>query len=147
MHIYTMGHSTMDVDEFIAILKSRGIQLLVDVRRFPTSAKFPHFSRESLSKRLVTEGLGYLWMGDLLGGMRKGWYEGYTQTEDFGHGLSRLEELASRQITCIMCAEKLYFRCHRRFISEKLANKGWEVVHIIEKERVYRHKTRKGEGS
>jgi uncharacterized protein (DUF488 family) len=139
MQIYTVGHSTRSIDEFLGTINTHGIKLVVDVRRFPTSSKFPHFSRDRLSKSLSDAGIAYLWKGDLLGGMRTGGYQAYTQTDDFSRGLSQLEITASQQPTCIMCAEKLFFRCHRRFIADILVQRGWEVIHIIDKSRSSQH--------
>jgi hypothetical protein len=139
--IYSIGHSTRSFEELVELLKAFGIQALADVRRFPTSKKNPHFDREFLEEQLPSRGIEYFWLGDLLGGYRDGGYERYTETEGFRRGLFELEELAREKPTCFMCAEKLYFRCHRRFIADELVKRGWCVLHIIEPGRKpYEHK-------
>ncbi len=138
--IYTVGHSNRSLESFIRLLKSHTIESLVDVRRFPTSRKFPHFSREVLHAVLATVDIEYTWLGDLLGGFRSGGYEAYTQTDDFRTGLSALVSLARRKTVAIMCAESLWFRCHRRFIADELVKKKIDVVHIIDERNVSSHK-------
>ena len=142
MIIYTIGHSNRSLEEFLSLLDHYGIGLVVDVRRFPTSRKYPHFSRESLEAALSSRGIGYAWLGDLLGGYRKGGYRAYMETEEFRRGLERLLELAEGRRTAIMCAERLWFRCHRRFIADALVAMGHEVVHIVEPGREYRHRSK-----
>ncbi|GLI54106.1 DUF488 domain-containing protein [Thermodesulfovibrio yellowstonii] len=138
--IYTIGTSNRSIDEFIEILKKYQIKKAIDVRSFPKSKKFPHFNSERLIEALEKEGIGYFYLGDKLGGFRKGGYENYTKTEEFKRGIEALEELAENSLSVFFCAEKLFFRCHRRFISEVLTQRGWKVIHIVEKERIYEHK-------
>jgi len=111
----------------------------VDVRRFPTS-KFPHFKQETLSQSLGEERLGYYYLGKELGGYRKGGYEAYTQTYDYLRGLELLERMASRCRCAILCAERLPWRCHRRFIGRSLRERGWQVGHIIDEKRLWEDK-------
>lgn len=134
--IYTLGTSTRSEEEFIDLLKAYRIKAVVDVRRFPTS-RWEHFKRERFQEFLEKEHIHYLYLGKKLGGYRKGGYEKYTQSSLFNQGIKRLEEVATQLITGVVCAEKLPWRCHRRFIGEKLKEKGWRVIHIIEKERVW----------
>ena len=141
--IWTIGHSTLREEEFIDLLKNFGIKRLIDVRRFPTSKKYPQFKREHLKRSLEEAGIEYVYLGDLLGGYRKGGYPAYIKTDSFKEGLSRLISLARNKRTVIMCAEKLFFRCHRRFIADELVKRGLKVIHIIDKKRVYEHKTTK----
>ena len=135
--IWSVGHSTRTLEELLDLLKHYKIKIVVDVRRFPTSKKYPWFRRENLEKALKKEGLEYIWLGDRLGGYRKGGYENYMKSAEFMEGVSHLEKIASRDRTVFLCAEKLPFRCHRRFISDELVRRGWRVNHIIEKGRLY----------
>lgn len=129
MRIYTLGTSTRTLEEFLDLLRDHGIRTAVDVRRFPTS-RFSHFTREALEASLRREGIGYLWLGDLLGGYRKGGYEAYMATEDFERGLSRLKAIAQEGTTAFFCSERFPWRCHRRFIALRLREEGWEVVDL-----------------
>jgi uncharacterized protein (DUF488 family) len=105
--------------------------MVIDVRSFPTS-KFPHFKKEALSQSLGEKGLGYIFLGKDLGGYRKGGYEAHTQTHDYLRGMELLERMASRCRCAIFCAERLPWRCHRRFIGRSMQERGWKVLHIIE---------------
>ncbi len=132
MKFYTVGHSNRSFDDFCDILKHYGIQLVVDVRRFPESSKFPHFNRENLEVELDRCGIEYLYLGDLLGGYRDGGYEEYMKTEDFKLGLGKLLFWGIDGKTAILCAEKLWHKCHRKFIADRLVELGHEVWHIID---------------
>lgn len=134
--IYTIGSSRRTEEEFIEILRAYDIENLVDVRSFPKS-KLEHFSKENLSRLLEDGGIGYIYLGKELGGFRKGGYEQYTHTEDFNSGVTKLEEIALQGKTAFMCAERFPWKCHRRFISRELNSRGWKVIHIIEKDRVW----------
>ncbi len=125
--IYTFGHSNYTIEEIREILDFYSIDLVIDVRRFPTS-KFPWLTRESLEERLRNK---YMYLGDKLGGFREGGYEEYIKTEDFREGLEEIIALAENKRIAIMCAEKLWFRCHRRFIAQELASRGFPVAHIL----------------
>lgn len=138
--IYTIGTSNRSIEEFIEILKKYQIETAIDVRSFPQSKKFPHFNSDSFKEALEKEGIRYVYLGKELGGFRKGGYENYTKTEEFAKGIEKLEEIAEQSLSVFFCAEKLFFRCHRRFISEVLKERGWRVFHIVEKERIYEHK-------
>jgi len=130
--IYTIGHSTLPSRDFIALLEYHVIRTVADVRRFPTSRKNPQYAEASLRQTLNASGVQYVWLGDDLGGYRSGGYEAYMQAGGFRQGIARLEELAGRSTTAIMCAEKLSTRCHRRFISNALLERGWRVIHILD---------------
>jgi len=134
--IFTLGSSNRTFEEFVELLRAYAVEMVTDVRSFPTS-KFPHFKREILSKTLGEQGLGYYYLGKELGGYRKGGYEAYTQTYEYLRGLELLERLASRCRCAILCAERLPWRCHRRFIGRSLQERGWKVVHIIDEKRVW----------
>jgi uncharacterized protein (DUF488 family) len=133
--IFTLGTSTRSIEEFLGILQARGIARVCDVRSFPGSRRYPHFSREPLAASLREMGVDFAWLGDMLGGYRKGGYEAHTRTADFEEGLAELERLASETPTAIICAEVLPWRCHRRFIARALEERGWKVVHIIDASR------------
>lgn len=128
--LWTIGHGSRKIDYFISLLEENHIQLLVDVRRFPTS-KTEHFRRERLEELLCSRGIAYVWLGDMLGGFRKEGYENYMLTKEFSKGIEELIKLASEKRTCIMCLEVSPKGCHRRFISMCLSKNGWSVFHII----------------
>jgi len=141
--VYTVGHSSRSLEELIAILKDYKISLVVDVRRFPTSRLFPHFKKESLERALEENGVKYIWLGDLLGGFREGGYLEYMRSEEFEKGFRRLLDLIeSNDRVAILCREKLWFKCHRRFISDKLVREGYKIIHIIDRGRTYERRLR-----
>lgn len=144
-NIWTVGHSNLDLEVFIQILKSFNIQTLVDIRRYPGSRKFPHFNQEDLRVALLKEGIDYLHL-ESLGGRRKpkpdsintGWhndafrgYADYMETEEFAKAINILKKVAAQKTTVIMCSEVLYWRCHRMLISDHLKKHGWSVTHIM----------------
>ncbi|NOX44585.1 MAG: DUF488 domain-containing protein [Caldiserica bacterium] len=129
--IYTVGHSSLTLERFLGLLSRWGIELVADVRRFPTSKKYPHFRREELARALAEAGIGYVFLGEELGGYRKGGYEAYMRTEGFQRGLRRLIGLARERRVAVMCAERDPRGCHRRYIAAALAARGFRVVHIL----------------
>lgn len=134
--IWTVGHSTLPLQEFLDLV--RDIDILADVRRFPASRRHPHFSRESLEAVKP-----YLWFEEL-GGRRQGGgerhpalrnaafraYAAHMESPAFAEALAELEELARSRKTALLCAEGAWFRCHRRLLSDLLAARGWEVLHL-----------------
>lgn len=143
--IYTIGHSTHTMDDFIAMLQSFGISTLADIRHFPGSGKYPHFNKENLSVALKKSGINYIHLEDL-GGRRKvrkdskntRWrnesfrgYADYMETEAFEKGIEKLEAIALEQPTAYMCSEAVWWRCHRSMVSDYLKAKGWTVWHIM----------------
>ena len=151
--IFTIGHSTRSIEEFIDLLQAHGIQLLVDVRRFPASRRYPHFNGPDLALSLQTAGIGYRHM-PALGGRRPsransinlGWrnagfrgYADYMQTEQFWDALEELMRYGEAKRTAIMCAEAVPWRCHRNLISDALVSKGWQVSHILSASKVDHH--------
>ncbi len=130
--VWTIGHSNRSLDYFLSLLREHEIEILADVRRFPTS-KIEHFNREEMEKWMPKQGIRYVWLGEELGGYRRGGYEAYVKTEAFRAGIERLLELAKRWRTCLMCLEPNPRYCHRRFISTYLESIGVEVIHIIKK--------------
>ena len=143
--LYTIGHSTRTLDELISALKAHKIEALVDIRAFPMSRRLPHFNREALEKTLPDAGIAYRWL-PALGGHRKKVrddspnlalrndsfrnYADYMLTEEFQHGVQELVRLAEGSRTAYMCAERVYFRCHRMLVSDWLVAHGHEVLHI-----------------
>lgn len=145
--VFTLGTSTRSMREFLSLLASRGISQVADVRSFPTSRRYPHFSSQAFAAFLAEAGLGYAWFGKELGGYRQGGYEGHMGTPEFLAGLSRLEGWAARAPTAVVCAELLPWRCHRRFIARALEERGWQVVHVIDAARDWKPSGRRGDPS
>lgn len=129
LKIWTMGYGSKDKKEVISMLKSNGIELVVDVRRWPTS-KNEDFKKEKLERWLKENGINYYWLGELLGGYRSGGFEKYIESQSFKEGMKKLLEIASKKRTCILCLEENPKACHRRFIAEYLKLKGFEIIHI-----------------
>jgi uncharacterized protein (DUF488 family) len=154
--LFTIGHSTRTLDDFIALLREFKIEVLVDIRRFPGSRRLPHFNRQDLERTLPPAGIEYIWLEDL-GGRRSGpkpdksqnrgltspgfrHYGDYMQTEQFQKAVQRLIQVASEKTAVIMCAEKLFWKCHRRLLSDYLVAHCVTVKHIIESKRIQPHK-------
>ena len=151
--IYTIGHSTRSFDQLVAVLQGHGVTTLVDIRSFPMSRRLPHFNRESLEQELPRHGIAYVWMKEL-GGRRKKIrddspntglrsesfrnYADYMMTPEFAEGIARLVEIADREKTAIMCAERVYFQCHRMLVSDYLVAHGHTVLHIDDEKRPLR---------
>ncbi|MFQ5801602.1 MAG: DUF488 family protein [Candidatus Methylomirabilales bacterium] len=135
--IYTIGSSTRGFQEFLDLLLSYKIVTLVDVRIFPYSKRFQHFIRESLEENIPSAGLHYIYLGRELGGYRTGGYEVYMQTTDFTKGVEALEAIGREGRAAFMCCERLPWKCHRRFIGSELQRRGWQVIHIIDKDRIW----------
>lgn len=144
--IWTIGHSTRSMEEFLATLLSAGIELLADIRSFPGSRRFPQFNRENLEKVLQENGIGYLLIPQL-GGRRKvvpdshntSWrhpafrgYADYMETESFRQGINILCSEALSRRTAFMCSEALWWRCHRSLVSDYLKSTGWTVIHLTD---------------
>ena len=128
--IWTLGHSNRSQKTFLEMLKEHEIQVLADIRRFPTS-KIEHFKREAMEQWLQKHGIEYVWLGEELGGYRQGGYKAYVRTRLFKDGIERLSEIVRQKGTCMMCLEPNPKYCHRRFISAYLEREDTEVVHII----------------
>jgi uncharacterized protein (DUF488 family) len=135
--IYTLGTSTREWDEFLEILTHYEILSVIDIRRFPTS-HLEHFKRENIQTSLKKKGIDYYYMGDSLGGYRKEGYQRYIETEGFQKALEEVEKIAEKGRTVLICAECLAWKCHRRFIGQRLSEEGWKVIHIIEKGREWK---------
>jgi len=130
--LWTIGHSNRSMETFLELLKEHAIQVLADIRSFPTS-KIEHFKKEAMEKWLPEHGIEYLWLGRELGGYRRGGYKAHMRTKLFKEGIRKLLETASQKRTCIMCMEPNPKYCHRRFISAHLERKGVNVIHIVAK--------------
>jgi len=159
MTVYTIGHSNVTLEDLIRLLKAHAIQCLVDIRQYPGSRRFPHFARESLMKALPKEGIEYHWLVALGGrlhrslgeqspnrgltspGLRN--YADYMLTPPFEAAIQQLLSFAAQKRSAIMCAERLYWRCHRMLVSDFLAARGVEVLHIIDKKSPQLHKLSK----
>jgi uncharacterized protein (DUF488 family) len=127
MSIFTIGYGGRKFADFVAHLQQHGIALVVDVRRFPRS-KAPEYKKESLEAKLPPFGISYIWMGDTLGGFRRGGYPKYMETDDYRDGISKLLELAEQGTLVLMCKERTDAGCHRRYIAETLAGKGLKTT-------------------
>ncbi|MBV9617843.1 MAG: DUF488 domain-containing protein [Verrucomicrobia bacterium] len=152
--VWTIGHSTRKIDIFVSLLKKNRVKLVADVRMYPGSKRYPQFGREALAKSLSESGVRYEHFPEL-GGRRKSkpdskntvWrnemfrgYADYMQTEDFRKGIERLIYLAEKAgPTAIMCAEAVWWRCHRSLISDYLKASGVEVLHILDHRKVDLH--------
>jgi uncharacterized protein (DUF488 family) len=124
------------LDEFISLLRQYGIETVVDVRSFPTS-RFEHFKRDAFERGLGELGFRYVYLGVELGGYRRGGYEKYMATPGFREGLSKLVEIGNSSMTAFVCAERLPWKCHRRWIGANLMSEGWEVIQIIDERRTW----------
>jgi uncharacterized protein (DUF488 family) len=154
MRIWTIGHSTRDIANFVSLLQANGIKLLVDVRGLPGSKRYPQFNKETLADSLGKAGIHYEHFPEL-GGRRKArpdssntaWrnasfrgYADYMETADFDKGVKRLLDLAAEAgPTAIMCAEAVWWRCHRSLISDYLKARGIEVMHILDANKTEPH--------
>jgi uncharacterized protein (DUF488 family) len=143
--LYTIGHSTRPLDEFLAVLHAHGIQTLVDIRAFPASRRLPHFNRETLEATLPKADIRYQWMKGL-GGYRKKTredspnialrnvsfrnYADYMLTPEFEAAIAELTHVAHESLTAYMCAERVWFQCHRMLVSDWLVAHGHNVLHI-----------------
>lgn len=135
--IYTAGTSSRSREEFLALLGHYGVGTVLDVRRFPSSRRFPHFNRPEMADWLAAAGIGYHYLGDELGGFRDGGYEEYTATPAFRSGFEHLTRLGAGAPAAVVCSEFLPWKCHRRFIADRLAAAGWRVVHLLDERRTY----------
>ena len=147
--VYTIGHSTRSIDEFAALLGIGQVRRVVDIRTVPRSRANPQYEKDALPASLAERQIGYERIAEL-GGLRKRerdvppevngyWsnrsfhnYADYALTEDFRHGLDRLLALADDRATAIMCAEAVWWRCHRRIVADWLIGEGRDVFHLMD---------------
>ena len=152
--IYTIGHSTHPIEDFVDLLKSYEIEMLIDVRTIPKSRHNPQFNKETLETVLKEFGIQYHHLSKL-GGLRHttkesvniGWHNpsfrgfaDYMQTPSFLEGIEELEVFGKKYKTAIMCAEAVPWRCHRSLIADALTLRKWKVFHIISKKSAKIHK-------
>jgi uncharacterized protein (DUF488 family) len=136
--VYTIGTGARSPAAFLALLEAFRIEVLADVRSVPRSHD-PRFSREGLAGLCRDARIDYRWMGESLGGWREGGYEAWMATPAFLQGIERVEELARDRLCALCCAERLPWRCHRWLIAGFLEQRGWRVLHIIDRDSVVRH--------
>jgi uncharacterized protein (DUF488 family) len=143
--VWTIGHSTRPLEAFLELLSANRVEAVADVRRYPGSRRWPHFGREPLQIALKKHGLLYMWFPELGGrrtakanspntAWRSAAFRGYADhmaTEDFADGLNRLINLASGLRTTMLCAELLWWRCHRGLIADVLRWLQFDVIHIL----------------
>jgi uncharacterized protein (DUF488 family) len=143
--VWTIGHSTRTLTEFLQLLALHRVELIADVRRYPGSRRWPQFTGPTLKKSLATAGISYAWL-PTLGGRRRpasdslntAWrspmFRGYADhmaTAEFAEGLAEVESYAYGLRTCLMCAEAVWWRCHRGLVSDVLKWHGFQVCHIL----------------
>lgn len=151
--VYTIGHSTHTSDDFIQMLKSFDVTHLIDVRRFPSSRKYPHFNKCALDIALQKNDIAYTHI-EALGGRRPAkkdtinirWrnasfrgYADYMQTDEFLNAVKTLQQIATNTSTAYMCSEAVWWRCHRSMISDYLKAAGWKVLHILSERKADEH--------
>ncbi len=153
MTVFTIGHSTRSIEEFVGLLRANGVRHVVDIRTVPRSRHNPQYNRETLPQALRRENIGYTHMPEL-GGLRharkdspnQGWrnasfrgFADYMGAPEFEAGLEKLMHLAERESPAIMCAEAVPWRCHRSLISDALVARGVHVLHIVGRGRAGAH--------
>lgn len=151
--IWTIGHSTHSLEDFLSLLKSFEIDVLADVRNFPGSKRYPHFNKEVLADSLLDQQIEYVHFKEL-GGRRKpvmnsintAWrhqafrgYADYMATREFKDSIENLKDIALHKRTAYMCSEAVWWSCHRSLISDQLKSEGWEVMHIMAKGKATEH--------
>lgn len=145
MRIWSIGHGARTLDDFLAILADADIRAVADIRTFPASRRHPHFAREPLTAQLAKTSISYEHVPELGGRRREtnpsphtaikvaGFraYADHMATPDFAAGDARLRAMAEETRTAYMCAETLWWQCHRRLLSDRLTADGWEVIHLL----------------
>ena len=154
--IYTIGHSNLSFEQFVSLLKEHKIDLVIDIRRYPSSRKFPHFNSRVMSELLAAEKIRYLWL-ESLGGRRHSVkqekpvnlglkimgfrnYADYMATGEFHRAVDELLSAAANSRIAVMCAEKLYWKCHRWLLSDYLTARHVKVIHILDPGKTSEHK-------
>jgi uncharacterized protein (DUF488 family) len=145
--VFTIGHGARPIEAFIAVLRQASVSVLVDVRRFPGSRRHPQFGRSALAEALAAAGIGYESQGEALGGRRSrgagsrhtalrvaafGGYADHMDTEEFRSAIDRLIAHADTERLAIMCAETVWWHCHRMLIADALTLRGATVVHLLD---------------
>ena len=154
--IYTIGHSNLSFEQFVSLLKEHKIDLVIDIRRYPSSRKFPHFNSRVMSELLAAENIRYLWL-ESMGGRRHSVkqeksvnlglkimgfrnYADYMATGEFHRAVDELLSAAANSRIAVMCAEKLYWKCHRWLLSDYLTARHVKVIHILDPGKTSEHK-------
>ena len=145
--VFTIGHGARDIETFLDLLEGAGVRRLVDVRTAPGSRKHPQFGREALERSLAERGIEYVWRGRELGGwrrarpgsrhtaMRSPGFRGYAdhmESEEFREARDWVVTTSNDDPTAVMCAESLWWKCHRRMLADALVAIGVEVLHIMD---------------
>lgn len=152
--LFSIGHSTHPIERFLELLRTHRIAVLADVRSYPGSRRWPQFKASELERSLAAHDIGYRWM-PALGGRRRGtrpdsphlaWtneafraYADHMDTADFELGLAELIRTAAGAATAFMCAEGLWWQCHRRLLADRLLVAGHSVRHIMPDGRLAEH--------
>jgi uncharacterized protein (DUF488 family) len=157
VRIYSAGHSTRSAEELVELLDDACVRTLADVRRFPSSRRHPQFEKDALDEWLGYNRIRYVWLGESLGGRRaevvpveksanRAWteaafrhYADAMATPEFQAGFGELEALARETPTAFLCAERLWWQCHRRLLADLLVVRGWTVVHLLEPGKASEH--------
>ncbi len=152
--LWTIGHSNHPLEKFLAILGAHNIEIVIDVRRYPASRKWPHFNAATLAASLSAAGIGYAGLPEL-GGRRRArpdsphtaWrveafrgYADFMDTPEFAQGLARVQALSGEKRAAVMCAEALPWRCHRSLIADALTVRGWQVFDVLSEKEAREHK-------
>jgi uncharacterized protein (DUF488 family) len=152
--IWTIGHSTRSLEEFVKMLQAFSIHAVADIRTYPGSRRYPHFNKEALQQSLPNNNIEYVHMPSL-GGRRTSradspnteWknagfrgYADYMETDDFAKAAAQLMQMASTRRTAYMCSEAVWWKCHRAMVSDYLKSQGWKVQHIMTKEKGEEHR-------
>ena len=157
--IYTLGHSDRNFKEFIDILSKYSIEVVIDIRRWPSSKRFPHFNRGFMMDGLGQIGIDYIWLGDVLGGYRRIGVdssmriipcfqsEGFNayalyilESDEASKALERVEEVASDNVAVLICSERYPFRCHRKILADYFTVRGFKTIHLIDLDKTYLHR-------
>ena len=152
--IYTVGHSTRSEEDFKQLLIAHGIKCIADVRAFPSSRRYPQFNQRELAAALQQHGIAYEHVPSLGGrrrskrdsintGLRNESFRAYAdhmESEEFRNGIEQLRTLAKKSPTAVMCAEALWWRCHRSLISDHLKSKGAKVIHLLDAKKTEEHR-------
>jgi uncharacterized protein (DUF488 family) len=154
LKVFTLGHSTRTVNQLITLLEAHSVNILADVRSFPRSQTNPQFNQNVIAPDLGNRQIQYAWL-QKLGGRRKGFgkesknfcwknlsfrnYADYMESSSFKEGAEELVSLMKQGTVAIMCAEAVYWRCHRSMISDYLKSKGFQVIHIVDEKHVQEH--------
>lgn len=154
-HLWTVGHGARPLEPFLAVLVQAQVTVVVDVRRFPGSRRHPQFGRSALTDGLAAAGIGYEWWGEALGGrrsrssasrhvaLRQAAFAGYADHMDspeFRTAVTDLLAQAARQRPAVMCAETVWWHCHRMLLADALSMRGATVTHLLEVDRSHPHR-------